>query len=261
MAQISTDSFAVPDLVLEPVQPRYLNDTEASSAQSGGPALPPFSLAGVGDLDRDGRAEVAIGNSLGSGLSILFGQPLLAAAALPASGVIPEEFAFDLARPQMARRTPGPAGVHLGSQSPIDLADAYWLEGTAPQESLSQALSPGDINGDGLIDLLLFGESRGYVLLGPVNLSEQASIAEHAAFTVDFSLLGKPAERMGDVDGDGIDDLVFIKPSVNAAGQYSGTHTVNIIHGRVIFDSRVLTPSHVNQSVTLVGFTAVPRFT
>ena len=50
-------------------------------------------------------------------------------------------------------------------------------------DHLSQSQAIGDINGDGVPDLLISGNSHNYILFGPVNLNDVSSIDSQAAGT------------------------------------------------------------------------------
>jgi probable HAF family extracellular repeat protein len=108
------------------------------------------------------------------------------------------------------------------------LANAIALQGGAPPvglngpttgEQLSQAEDIGDINGDGLPDFLFQGQNNSYILLGPVDLTSTTDIAALADIIVPTTLfengvdhaLGVPAQHMGDIDGDGVNDLMFVR--------------------------------------------------
>src|SRR5207253_3187306 len=57
------------------------------------------------------------------------------------------------------------------------------------------------------------GAGASYLLLGPVDLAEIADVATEADLIVSADV-GRPASRMGDINGDGLADLVFIRPVV-----------------------------------------------
>ena len=57
------------------------------------------------------------------------------------------------------------------------------------------------------------GEGSQLGLLGPVELDSVADVAEEADLIVSADV-GRPASRMGDINGDGLADLVFIRPGM-----------------------------------------------
>ena len=59
-------------------------------------------------------------------------------------------------------------------------------------------------------ELLVAGRTETYVLLGPVTLDDLADVSDEADLIVN-SDVGRAASRMGDVTGDGLADLVFIR--------------------------------------------------
>ena len=83
------------------------------------------------------------------------------------------------------------------------------MEGVLTQDALAGALSVGDVNVDGHDDFLVHGLTASYILLGPVLLSSVHDVDEAAAILIDPAL-GTPAERHGDIDGDGVGDLLFL---------------------------------------------------
>jgi hypothetical protein len=54
------------------------------------------------------------------------------------------------------------------------------------------------------------GQSATYLLLGPVELDSISDARTEADLIIDEAV-GRPASRMGDVTGDGLDDLVFVR--------------------------------------------------
>ena len=214
-----TASLGDPALIFEAGRPVF------TDTQIGARAL----LAPVGDVDRDGHADLLVADQLGSLVRLFRGQ-----APMPAqpgnggagSGAVEnreqsEIFTFDLAPPTVpAADLLGRPGLTLrdvdaGAVS-SQIRDAFALEGGTVieggkpvGEALARARVVGDINGDGLDDLLVEGASTAYFLLGPVELEGLTAIAPHAEIVVDTASLGRVADRLGDIDGDGITDLVF----------------------------------------------------
>ncbi|MGI0483008.1 Calx-beta domain-containing protein, partial [Geminocystis sp. CENA526] len=94
--------------------------------------------------------------------------------------------------------------------------------------------SPGDVNNDGYADFLITapqganGTGQGYVLFGPLNLSDIGTIFDLNVTANDskktfllngdqpYQLVGSGASGIGDVNGDGVDDLMI---SATNAGQ------------------------------------------
>jgi len=125
----------------------------------------------------------------------------------------PTPYRFQLARPAV----PGflaapPPGISLSDEARPALRDAFALAGAAQEEQLSGSLSLADFNGDGFGELLVYGDRGSYLHLGPVTLDDVTDVARAADILIDASV-GRPAQRMGDLTGDGLDDLVFLRPT------------------------------------------------
>ena len=215
-----------PDLVLEPVRPEYI------LAQFGG-GFRPHLFAGVGDTNGGGLADFALADALGGSVHVFFGRRLGDAAPPEDSAPARELFAFDLATPQLPdeRSTPGVTLPEKTNET-VPVRDAFGLTGSKKDEFLSNVMSLGDINGDGFDDFLFSSlpdlpngipNTPNYILLGPVTLEGIESASTRAEILVDPSLLF-PAQRMGDINGDGKGDLVFFNPNTNS---------INIIFGDV----------------------------
>ncbi|MGD8584329.1 MAG: hypothetical protein PVJ75_03170, partial [Chloroflexota bacterium] len=190
-------------------------------------------LAGLGDTDGDGLSDF-----------------LIAFASIPE---IPAGVALVYGRPDDA----WPANpVRLG-----DDADALFT-GLSLQQTVSPA---GDVNGDGLRDLLIgdpdAAESRLYILYGrrpenawtpaPARLT-LASVAD-ASFVSDApaSRLGASMAELGDVDGDGRDDFAFGQPG-------SGTSPTHV--AIVLSEGMLLTPDMPIQMATQLITGTVPGY-
>ncbi|MEL6108264.1 MAG: LamG-like jellyroll fold domain-containing protein, partial [Planctomycetota bacterium] len=97
------------------------------------------------------------------------------------------------------------------SDIPIGFVDevAFGLEGSANQR-IGSLESYGDINADGFEDFLARGATKSYVLLGPVELTDLEDIETYAEVIIDHATLGRPAEGVGDINADGIQDFAFL---------------------------------------------------
>jgi Ca2+-binding RTX toxin-like protein len=203
-----------PALVVEPDQPIY--------GLAGPLPFQPFSVAALGDVAGSGTNDFASVDS--EGVHVFFGwaktfapasapplpvevAPYPLATALPPTPAAPA--AVDLANGGSVQSLAGTAALQ-GGNAPAGIVD---------ERQLSQAVDLGDINGDGIPDYLFQGNANSYILLGPLTLTSTSDVASLADVIVPNSYivngtdrgLGVPAARMGDFDGDGVNDLVFVR--------------------------------------------------
>lgn len=146
-----------------------------------------ISVAGAGDVDGDGFDDLIIG-----------------ARSNDAAGI-----------------QAGRAYLFLGPLSG-DMTDAQadaTFSGSAFEELGISVASAGDLNDDGFSDLVFgahmfdAGVGRAYVFFGPVS-GQHASASADVIITGEFSSdsFGLSVASAGDVDGDGVDDLVVGAP-------------------------------------------------
>ncbi|NOY25468.1 MAG: hypothetical protein GXP62_06300, partial [Oligoflexia bacterium] len=157
-----------------------------------------FSVSSAGDVDGDGLDDILVGAPYEDGYA---GAAYLLRG--PVSGT-----------------------VDLSS------ADAKLLGEAANDSAGFSVSSAGDVDGDGLDDILVgaFGEDSGgmqagaaYLMLGPVSGTVELA-------TVDATLVGEAAgdsagvsvSGAGDVDGDGLDDILVGAFGEDSGGSYAG---------------------------------------
>jgi hypothetical protein len=160
-----------------------------------------FFLAGLGDTNGDGYADIAV-------------------------------FSADDCQDCTSREVneSGAAYIYLGSSSGLDTSSEVRIEGTGIDgyDQFAYGLSPGDVNGDGYVDLVVgaFGYNGGYgsvyVYLGSssgIDTSTETSFQSAAVADDDWFGI---SVATGDVDGDGYDDVVVGAQGVDDAGTDAG---------------------------------------
>jgi Ca2+-binding RTX toxin-like protein len=220
-ANISLD---VPNLVIEQGKPNYDS-----------PAFRPNIFNSPGDINKDGRADWVLADTFGGFARAYLGQPLLPAVAGGGGGgnTLPsEDFQLPLADPSSGPPAANPPGLNLatGGSSP-DINDAFEIHGSQSGEHLSAPRSAGDLNGDGIDDLVVDGDLHSYVIFGPADINGRIDVLSRANIILDHSAFLYAAQRMGDVNGDGVTDLIFVKSQANATDPTLYDLSVNIIFG------------------------------
>ncbi|MFC1859343.1 LamG-like jellyroll fold domain-containing protein, partial [Thermodesulfobacteriota bacterium] len=186
----------------------------------------------------ESTADLALTEGLGGEIHVYAGgaiAPVDRSVEQVEAKVTPKHFNFDLATPFLVTiiTTVLPGVDIMGSSAP-DLTDSFSLEGTSAYEHLTETLAIGDFDGDGQEDFLFHGDGDSYIYLGPLDINSAFDVEQRADFIIDSATFGRPAERMGDIDGDGISDLVFV--AIKDADSDSTDETVVY----VIFGGRIL---------------------
>jgi hypothetical protein len=183
-----------------------------------------YALAGPGDMDGDGLAEIAIGARY-DGTSGEYAGAVYVVAG-PASGI-----------------------------TTVADADAVWTGEVAGAYAGSALSRAGDVNGDGLADLLVgsrrqdgVGDSSGaaHLVVGPVGSG--GSLLDATARLLGINAgdrAGWAVADGGDFNGDGFDDVWVGAPRNSeelrvagaaylALGPLTGTHSLQDVNGRIL---------------------------
>ncbi|MEX0641054.1 MAG: hypothetical protein WD468_00055, partial [Pirellulales bacterium] len=247
LGEMGTPDFSRVDLVIEPGRPSYQIQGNATARAS--------LYASAGDLDQNGLDDLAIADSFGSRTNILLGRSLVSTVAATVTTQPVGQFRFALATPSITATTGTPSGTNLGGLGgTATLNDTFRLHGAAAEDALSRLQRIGDFNDDGIDDFILESEEESYVLFGPVEVTGTHDIESRAALVLSSRSIGQPAERMGDINGDGVADIVMVR-----ANEIGSNYVVSILYGGVDLypgfdeETRVLYVDHVDVSFTIGG--------
>ena len=212
-----------------------------------------LSLAGVGDLNGDGYGEVLVG-APGSGQVWLSHGPhegtvlLESAALLSTADSDPDDATgYSLAALSDGHLAIGAPGLDDATTN----AGAVYL--LSPQRTAAPAISliygegsgqlghsiadAGDVDGDGVSDLIIGGPglSAAYLVLLGARFDNdvlEISSADQAIYA-DDGLLGYAVSAAGDLDGDGLSEVIIGAPGVDDAGTDAGAAFVFAYTGGV----------------------------
>ena len=162
-------------------------------------------LASAGDVDGDGLDDVLLGAPSSGKVYLVFGSTLI-------------------------------SGTNFSLPQDADLV----FTGEYPGDSVGEAVSSaGDVDGDGLSDILIGapensegGHAAGktYLILGSsINGLSALDLAQADKYFIDYSFesnhysrSGASVAAAGDVNNDGVDDLLIGAPNNGDAGSYAG---------------------------------------
>ena len=222
------------------------------------------SVVGVGDLDADGYADLLVGSSgqdsgggnagavylihgpvtgtmsLSSADARLTGEDggdqagWAAAAAGDVDGDGVDDMLVGAFGNDLGGANSGLAYLVLGpvtADASLSTAHARLLGEDAGDTAGSSVASAGDVDGDGLDDLLVgapasdlggSGSGAAYLVLGPVTGDLGLASADARLIGDASDEAGRSVASAGDVDGDGLDDLLVGAPGCDVSGTDAG---------------------------------------
>jgi hypothetical protein len=143
-----------------------------------------FGIPATGDWNGDGYADLAIG-------------------ARTWSGAVPNN---------------GKAWVYAGSPAGLETTAQWTIEGTAEDDRLGSVVNGGDVNGDGIDDLLIGSHLHEGAFLGGGRIELFLGGADGPASAPSWTVVGTAANQTigirkrlsaGDLDGDGFSDVAY----------------------------------------------------
>lgn len=264
------------DLRLEGVWPTNAGDADYrfsfSSGADGKVALG-SELVGVGDVDGDGLADLLLASGLDPGACLVLGPGHDVAAGgdcnavfrgqprdelvteVGAAGDLDGDGLADMAIATSWSGGNAPSAyVVLGSERGEPELGAAWLriEGEDPEDMLASNLEGvGDLDGDGLDDLIITGPSKPpgvWVFQGPAGgtgLAAADTLLRWTGFQRGCTVM---VEGLGDVDSDGFADFAL---GCSSGGDLAGE--VLLIHGPITHDADPRDEARVRIEGTLSG--------
>ena len=219
-----------PDLIIKD------DDTAIIGELRGGQLFATPLIGSPGDVNDDGRDDLAILPLDQLFMNVIYGDELSAADATGSDvdandplDAMTNSPVTRLDRGWVVTRHAGEGGAQPGidilDPDSVNLADAVTIENNRPGANASDVdringtRAIGDINNDGSMDMIITGRSGSYLVFGPFDETGVIGIDGlsnlrfgHGGPSDDGFLIplsGEPINGFGDVNGDGIDDLVL----------------------------------------------------
>lgn len=218
------------------------SDTRAVNLSDVAAGIGGFVINGVRLYDEAGYSVSMIGDVNGDGLAdLVVGAP----SRVFAEGFVGRAYVI------FGKTTTEPVNL---SNIELGVGGFVIMGGPNHDDGVGYAVSgAGDVNGDGFDDLIIgagFGEGQCYVVFGkrdtrPVNVSEIES--GNGGFLISRDLSGFSVSAAGDVNGDGLDDIIVGSPYAAPNGGYS------VGQAYVVFGKTGTSPVELSAIVAGIG--------
>jgi hypothetical protein len=184
-----------------------------------------FMLNGINFRDESGTSVASAGDVNGDGIGdLIVGAP-------GASNFAGQSYVF------FGSKNPWSSPISL---SIINGTNGFILNGPFGSNSGVSVASAGDVNGDGISDLIVGAPEAGiYVVFGrkgpwnsPINLSSLNGANGFILNGNNFTGTGTSVASAGDVNGDGISDLIVGAPEAGALGAVNFAGQSYVVFGR-----------------------------
>ncbi len=239
-----------------------------------------YSVADAGDVNGDGHDDIIVGTYNEKKAYIFFGNSLVANLSIENASITlgsnDEYFGYSVSSAgdvngdgyddvivgaRAYNASTGRAYIYYGGPSMDSIADVTLTGGTNFNEFGYSVSSAGDVDGDGLDDVIVGAlrynsyQGRAYVFYGS-SFSSSTISAGSADVTLTgetgSSYFGRSVSSAGDVDGDGLDDVI-----VGADAYNSSQGRAYVFYGSSFSSSTI---SAGSADVTLTGETAGDAF-
>ena len=216
----------------------------------------PVGGVALGDLDGDGLAEVIVATPLGAAVWIVDGARTGALTLDDADGAWTGDTGSLLGAalaaghdldgdgvPDLVLGAPGSGGVAIGSgRGGGAVAGAVWLAGPDGGDAGAAVASPGDLDGDGLADLVVGAPGAAeagvvYVLYGPVATGALDDADARLSGGAAGDHAGAAVAALGDVDGDGLPDLLVGAPGLDPSPDLVDAGGAYLVRGPALGDT------------------------
>ena len=197
----------------------------------------------IGDIDGDGKPDLAVANWNGGTVSVLrntsvsgsvsFATQVTAAVGSGASGIVIGDIDGD-GKPDLAVANLTSNTVSVLRNTSTMGSVSFATQVTAPTGTQPNCIAIGDIDGDGKPDLAVANYSS-----NTVSILRNSSVSGFVSFAIQVSVAtgnGPASISIGDIDGDGKPDLAVANENISNVSVLRNTSTT----GSVSFATQVI---------------------